>query len=73
MNPGRPGPFSQPTAERRRGSCPNGRNELDAVPAAAFLHDTMMRNVIVSPAGTLSDIGGTWTICALAIRATEAG
>jgi len=39
------------------------REELDAVPATAFLHDTTTRNVIVAPSGTLSGVVDVDDLC----------
>ena len=39
------------------------RETLDALPATAFLHDTTTRNVIVTPAGSLSGIVDVDDLC----------
>ena len=39
------------------------RETLDALPATAFLHDTATRNVIVTPAGSLSGIVDVDDLC----------
>ncbi len=57
------GLFGLEAVERVVGMVESRRDELDGVPSIAFLHDTTMRNVIVTPAGTLSGIVDVDDLC----------
>ena len=57
------GLFSPKSLERVAGLIERRRDELDAIPSVASLHDTTMRNVVVTPAGTLSGIVDVDDLC----------
>jgi len=57
------GLFETGPVEAVAGLVERRRDELDAVPATAFLHDTTTKNVIVAPDGTLSGVVDVDDLC----------